>query len=333
MKWQNTKITAIDGSKHEAIAPEIISASRSTDIPAFYAEWFIHRLQAGYVKWINPFNQQPQYVSFENTKAIIFWSKNPKPIIKYLPELDSRGIAYYFQYTVNDYEDERFEPNVPPIADRLETFHCLSEMLGRDSVIWRFDPLMLTNLTSVDSLCAKVESVGNCLHQYTRRLIFSFADISNYAKVQRNLKKAGISYRDFTQDDIHQVCGHIAELCKQWDINAFTCGEKIDLSVYGIAKGRCIDDQLILSITHNNAEIMSLFGYDKSDQLGLFGTSSKKEVKDPGQRESCGCVFSKDIGLYNTCPHMCVYCYANSSSELVRKNISKCVTEGESILG
>lgn len=331
MKWKTTLIKTIDG-EHEAIAPEIISASRATDIPAFHAEWFIRRLRAGYLKWINPFNHKSQCISLKNVKVIIFWSKNPQPIIKYLPEIDERDIKYYFQYTVNDYEKEGFEPNVPPLDDRIDTFRLLCDMLGPESVVWRFDPLILTDLTNVENLYEKVRLVGNKVHQYTRRLIFSFADINNYSKVQRNLTKANIGYREFTDEDIQQISSGISELCKKWMLDAFTCGEKIDLLKFWIAKGKCIDDQLILKITKNDPEIRYLFGLDKSDQLDLFGTSTWKNIKDKGQRQSCGCVFSKDIGQYNTCLHLCTYCYANFSPDLVRNNAAKCNLDSESIL-
>ena len=117
----DNKLTIItqSGQTIEALAPVIISASRSTDIPAFYAKWFINRLRAGYCVWYNPFNQKPTYVSFANCKVVVFWTKNPKPLIPYLHELDERGIHYYFQFTVNDYEAEGFEPNVRPLTERI----------------------------------------------------------------------------------------------------------------------------------------------------------------------------------------------------------------------
>src|SRR5215469_4158622 len=115
------KIITDSGEQVEAQAPIIISASRSTDIPAFYAKWFVNRLKAGYCVWYNPFNQQPMYVSLKNAKAVVFWSKNPKPLIPYLHELDERGIHYYFQFTLNDYDREQFEPNVPSVEKRIET--------------------------------------------------------------------------------------------------------------------------------------------------------------------------------------------------------------------
>ena len=114
------KIITESGDQVEAQAPIIISASRSTDIPAFYAEWFVNRLKVGYCVWYNPFNQQPIYVSFKNCKVVVFWTKNPKPLIPLLKILDEKGIHYYFQFTLNDYEKEGFEPNMPTLEKRRE---------------------------------------------------------------------------------------------------------------------------------------------------------------------------------------------------------------------
>ena len=105
MSWKKLQIETPYG-KQEAVAPEIISASRSTDIPAFYADWFMNRLRDGYAIWVNPFNQKKQYVSFDRTRAVVFWSKHPKPLLKHLKTLDNYGFSYYFQFTVNDYEQE-----------------------------------------------------------------------------------------------------------------------------------------------------------------------------------------------------------------------------------
>ena len=129
---ERVKIETDDGKQVEATAPVIISASRSTDIPAFYAKWFFNRLAKGYCAWYNPFNQQKMYISFGRCHVIVFWTKNPAPIIPYLPELDKRGIHYYFQVTLNDYVKEEFEPNVPSVEERVETFKKLSSLIGKE---------------------------------------------------------------------------------------------------------------------------------------------------------------------------------------------------------
>ena len=127
----NDKIQIINdfGDKVEAQLPVIISASRSTDIPAFYSKWLINRIKKGHIVWYNPFNQQPLYVSFKNCKVIVFWTKNPKPLIPYLKDLDGLGIHYYFQYTLNNYEKESFEPKLPSLKNRINTFKELSNLL------------------------------------------------------------------------------------------------------------------------------------------------------------------------------------------------------------
>ena len=137
----------------------ILSVSRRTDIPAFYADWFIERLKQGYVKWKNPFSGVPLYVSFEQARLIVFWSKNPKPMLQHLNYLDERNIDYYFQYTLNDYDNEGIEKGVPKVASRIDTFQQLATKIRKEKVIWRFDPLILTDTVSVVELLRKVKKL------------------------------------------------------------------------------------------------------------------------------------------------------------------------------
>ncbi|MDX2111763.1 MAG: DUF1848 domain-containing protein [Verrucomicrobiota bacterium] len=333
MKWRETTIETSDGQQ-KAIAPEVISASRSTDIPAYYSKWFMHRLRQGYVKWLNPFNQRPQYVSFSNAKVIVFWSKNPRPLMKHLQELEDRRLSYYFQFTLNDYEAEKLEPGVPALPDRIQTFKDLSKQIGKERVIWRFDPLILANGMTVEALLNKIKQVGDQIAPYTEKLVFSFADIGTYRKVINNLNRVGITYSDFTQETMLTASESIGEMCKKWGIAASTCAESLCLTQFGIEPNKCIDDQLILRIAKDRVDLKRLYGIDLSTQADLFAPTlkSKQCIKDPGQREECGCVFSKDIGQYNTCPHLCVYCYANTSESIVNRNVTACSQAGETIL-
>ena len=317
--WDKTTILLENGERKEAIAPVIISASRSTDIPAFFPLWFSNRLKAGYMRWTNPFNaNQVQYVSFDKTRVIVFWSKNPKALMRYLPELDAKGINYYFQFTVNDYENEGLEPNVPPLLQRIETFKALSERIGKKRVIWRFDPLILTESLSVDALLDRISKVGNLLQGDTEKLVFSFADISSYKKVQNNLVRENISYRDFAPDLMIEFAKKLIVLNRQWGLKLATCAEGIDLEQ--IRHNRCIDDDLMVDLFKDDTELMSFLGY----QCDLFGTVTPGAyMKDKGQRKECGCIVSKDIGMYDTCNHLCRYCYANMSSTAVQNNIRK----------
>ena len=347
----NDKILIINdaGEQVEATAPIIISASRSTDIPAFYAKWFFNRLAKGYCAWYNPFNQQKMYISFKNCKVVVFWTKNPEPILPFLHELDERGIHYYFQVTLNDYEKEGFEPNVPSIDDRIETFKRLSKMIGKERVIWRFDPLIITpNITPRD-LLTRIWNVGNKLKGYTDKLIFSFVDVKAYRKVQNNLVKETML---FTKEDVENAEANYAQRMEivqglqkirdawhnnGWEVEIATCAEDLDLKAYGIEHNRCIDGELLKRIFANDEELVYYLHTLKWPERDLFGElppipEKTRKVKDAGQRKTCGCMVSKDIGMYNTCRHLCVYCYANTSKECVLNNKAKHSDESESII-
>jgi hypothetical protein len=318
--WPNVTIATEHGNE-QGIAPYIICASRSTDIPSFYARWFMHRLRAGYAVWVNPFNRQPQYVSFDKAKVIVFWSKNPRALMRHLDELDQRGLTYYFQFTVNDYEDEALEPGVPPLAARIRTFQELSDRIGKARVIWRFDPLILTDELGMGALIEKVGRVGEALHGYTEKLVISFADIATYAKVERNLRGAGVAYKEFERETMHEVARQVHDMAEMWDIQVATCAEELDLDDLGIAHNRCVDDELMLRLRPDDEELRAFLGYPLGQQLALgLPELAVEHRKDPGQREACGCVVSKDIGRYDTCPHLCVYCYANTSEGVVQRN-------------
>ena len=346
----NVRIKTDTGEIVDASAPVIISASRSTDIPAFYAKWFFNRLAKGYCAWYNPFNQKKMYISFEKCRVVVFWTKNPKPILPYLHELDERGIHYYFQVTLNDYVKEGFEPSVSTVDDRVETFKLLSEMIGKERVIWRFDPLIITPNIGPRELLTRIWNVGNKLKGLTNKLVFSFVDVRAYRKVQNNLVKETMF---FTKDDVenaeanHAQQIEIVEGLKKireawqkegWNVEMATCAEDIDLQAYGIEHNRCIDGELMKRIFADDKELVYYLHTLKWPEKDMFGEIppipiKPKNVKDTGQRKICGCMVSKDIGMYNTCRHFCVYCYANTSKEAVLKNKDKHNDESESIIG
>ena len=346
---EKIKIYTDSGELVEASAPVIISASRSTDIPAFFAKWFFNRFAKGYCAWYNPFNQQKMYISFKNCKIVVFWTKNPKPILPYLHELDEKGIHYYFQVTLNDYIKEGFEPNVTSVEDRVETFKKLSNMIGKEKVIWRFDPLIITpNITPRD-LLSRIWNIGNKLKGYTDKLVFSFVDVKAYRKVQNNLVKETLLVTNETVEsaeanyaqriEIVEGLKKIREAWKKdgWDIEIATCAEDIDLELYGIEHNRCIDSELMKRIFAEDEELVYYLHTLKWPERDIFGQlppipSKEKKVKDTGQRKVCGCMVSKDIGMYNTCRHFCVYCYANTNKECVLRNKEKHSDDSESII-
>lgn len=344
-----TPITLDSGERVEAVAPVIISASRSTDIPAFFAKWFFNRLAKGYCVWINPFNQQKQYISFAHCKVVVFWTKNPAPIIPYLHILDEMGIHYYFQVTLNDYANENLEPNLPTLEYRIEIFKKLSGIIGADRVIWRFDPIILSSVIPPRCILSKIWHIGNALKSYTQKLVFSFVDINAYKKVQNNLIKETTL---FTKDNVNEGEGTDAQrkeiiegLCQlrniwkkeEWDLTLATCAESLDLEKYGIEHNRCIDGELMEKVFGDDTELVYYLRTGRLPEPNLFGNipelpETHKNLKDKGQRKLCGCIISKDIGMYNTCRHFCVYCYANTSRKVVLDNAIKHSDESESLI-
>lgn len=342
-------ITTDFGERVEASAPVIISASRSTDIPAFYSKWFFNRLAKGYCAWYNPFNQKKMYISFDHCKVVVFWTKNPKPIIPYLHELDERGIHYYFQVTLNDYVKEGFEPCVSSVDERVETFKQLSRIVGADRVIWRFDPLIITQSLTPRMLLTKIWHIGNMLKGYTNKLVFSFVDVKAYRKVQSNLvketpffSKNDVETAELNENQRQEVIDGLVKIRQAWkdqgwDVALATCAETFDYDSYGIEHNRCIDGELMERIFGDDKELVYYLHTGKLPEPNLFGEvpplpDKSVNLKDKGQRKVCGCIVSKDIGMYNTCRHLCVYCYANTSKELVIKNASKHNDENESII-
>jgi ribosomal protein S18 len=271
----------------------IISASRRTDIPAFYAEEFMQAIRTGYFDYSNPyFPSQKKRISFsaKEIDVIVFWTKNPKPLMKFLPELDQKGYKYYFQFTLNDYPIS-IEPNLNPIAERLQTFIDLSKKIGKDKVIWRYDPIIISKTTPLEFHFERIEFLAQQLKNHTNRLVISFVDF--YKKALKSLNS--IDTIDVVSDLYAKELRQLAEfVSKQGRINSMevaTCSEKVDLSNYGIRHGSCIDGALIQK---------------------LFNIS-KNFPKDKNQRNECKCVQSLDIGQYNTCKSNCTYCYASKS--------------------
>jgi hypothetical protein len=302
--WGKLFAQAENGDTIEAVAPVIVSASRRTDIPAFHVEWLVDCLRAGYVKWTNPFNGLPQYVSFARTRTIVFWTKNPKPILPYLGDLDRLGLGYYFQFTLNDYEAEELEPNLPPLEERIETFADLSRGIGRSKVIWRYDPLLLVDGLDVDRLVARVARVGERVRPFTEKLVIAFADIGRYVKVRNRLRRFGGGCREPSTDEMRAFAEKLVMAARPWGLAIATCAEAIDLEDLGIEKNRCVDGRLLAQLLPDDQELLRFLGPEET----------RHRLKDKGQRKECGCIVSKDIGAYDTCPHLCRYCYATSAS-------------------
>lgn len=256
-------------------------------------DWLLAALQNGGCEWRNPFNGSTTWVSFARARVIVFWSKNFAPLLPVLARVEQSGLAPYFHFTVNNYEAEKLEPSVPPLDARIATFQKLSERYGRERVVWRFDPLLISRTTPVEELLRRVTAMGDRLNPHTSRLVFSFADIRAYARVARRCAAAAADIREFTIDEMLLFAQRLAPLLARWRMAASACAEAIDLSSYGIGNDACIDAQTFF-------------------KLGLLTREEAHSVsrKDPGQRRACRCTLSKDIGAYGTCTHSCIYCYA-----------------------
>jgi len=276
----------------------ILSVSRRTDIPAFYSEWFINRLREEVVLVRNPMNYHSVSkinLSPNVVDCIVFWSKNPKPMFKYLDEIEDK-YKFYFQYTINAYEND-MEPSLPSLDERLESFIYLSNKYGKEKVIWRYDPIVITPKYNLKWHINRFDYIASKLKNYTNNCVFSFLDI--YDKNRNNLSKLKI--QEITRDIMIEIVQKIKPIADKNGIELRTCSEDIDLVDLGIKKSCCIDPNLISKIVDCRI----------------------KAIKDKNQRTSCGCVESIDIGQYNTCKHGCVYCYANYSQESVKNNCLK----------
>ena len=276
----------------------IISASRRTDIPSYYSDWFFNRIKEKYVCVRNPINiyqVSKINLSEEFVDCIVFWSKNPEPMIDKLYLL--KNYKYYFQFTLTSYGDD-IEKNIPSKRKKIfDTFKKLSDKIGSKKVIWRYDPIMVTDKYDLDYHKKYFETIAKTLSGYTERCIISFMDI--YSKVKRNMKE--IKFYDINKDtnSIIELSKHISEVGKAFNIKIETCAEEIELKDFGIGHAKCIDDKLISEI----------IGYDINAK------------KDKNQRLPCGCVESFDIGAYNTCLSKCVYCYANYSESKIKEMV------------
>ncbi len=285
----------------------IISASRRTDIPAFYSEWFMNRVRAGWCWVPNPLNmKQVSHVSLQpkDVEAIIFWSKNPVPLMPHLDELDNLGFRYYFQFSLNDYPGT-LEPGIPSLDARLSTFRNLSQHVGPLRVVWRYDPIIISNITPVEFHMERFSRIAEELRGTTQRVMVSIVDF--YMKTERRLsaleKEKGFSFDRGASSSpaTGNLLKAMADIARENSIEIFTCAEEMNYSQLGIPPGRCIDDSLLA----------------RSSSLSL------RYKKDPSQREACLCMVSKDIGINDTCMHGCPYCYATVNYAVAQRRYAE----------
>lgn len=304
--------------------PLVVSASRATDIPAFHGKWFMGRLRAGFCRRRNPCNsRQESLISFAKTRVFVFWTKHSAAFLSCLPEIEASGRQFYFQYTLNDYVAERLEPRLPSLPHRLDTFRRLSDIVGPQRVIWRYDPLILGPQLSVNALLERVDRLGRLLSPYTEKLVFSFVDM--YRKTRHALRRVDPELRAPSEAEMSALARGLAGLNASWprSLTLAACAEELDMRPLGIAKNSCIDAALIARLCPHDADIQK-FLTPRPRQAVLVPLKEAGGARDKGQRTACGCIPSRDIGAYDTCPHGCVYCYANQSEKKVLDNMALC---------
>lgn len=264
----------------------IISASRRTDIPNYYSEWFLNRIREGYLYVRNPMNARQIskiLLAPEVVDCIVFWTKNPEPMLERLDGLN--GYPYFFQFTLTGYGRD-IEPNVPHKKKHMiPVFQKLARKIGAGRVIWRYDPILFTDTYTPEYHLKAFGQIAGELQGYTSKCVISFVD--TYAKNKKSmdaLRTVTLQNQELTA--FGKELAHIAGAC---GMEVASCAEEIDLSACGIAHNCCIDKTYIERLT----------GY------GI------RAGKDKNQRKECGCIASVDIGTYDTCQNGCLYCYAN----------------------
>ena len=274
----------------------ILSVSRRTDIPNYYSDWFIARIKEGFLYVRNPMNAHQISkidLSPEVVDCIVFWTKNPANMIEKLEDLQK--YMYYFQFTMTGYGKD-VEPNLPNKREELiPTFKRLSEKIGKERVIWRYDPILIGKRYTIDYHLKAFEEIASNLADYTEKVVISFVDL--YSKTQRNTKELDI--KQITNEEMIELAREMAQIASKYNLIIETCAEQINLHEVGIQHGSCIDKKLIER---------------------LLGCKLIAE-KDKNQREECGCFESVEVGAYNTCLNGCEYCYANFNNSKVEENV------------
>ena len=276
----------------------IISASRRTDIPAFYATWFMNRIRAGWCRVPNPFYPvQVSEVSLkpEDVDVIVFWTRDALPLLPYLRELEEGGYGFYFLYTLMD-NPRVVDPACPPLKSALKTFQTLAERSGPEKVIWRYDPVVITSVTDPDFHRRAFRRIAGELRGSTTRCIIS--NVHFYRKAEKRFREKGIELKTLGEEALADLMRFMAGETHEQGIKIQSCAQTKDYENYGVRHGKCVDDEYISRV----------FGLDV------------KGGKDPSQRKACGCVRSKDIGMYDTCLYGCLYCYATGSFERAHEN-------------
>ncbi len=279
----------------------VVSASRRTDVPAFYAEWFVNRLRDGFCHWINPYTNKVFEVSLkpEDCTAIVFWTRNPKPLLPYLPEMDAAGYKYYFLYTITGYP-RTIESHGVDLDAAIRTFQTVSDKVSPAFAIWRYDPIVIGSETPLDYHRERFEHIAQRLAGYTQHCTYSFLSI--YNKTEKNLNRVtentGITFENPEQEARYALLADMVDIAQANNMQLYSCCMEDYQHVAGIQQSNCVSLPMLQQLTGD----------------------ANLHLKAKPTRKLCGCVASVDIGSYDTCLFGCAYCYATNSRQVALKN-------------
>ncbi len=288
--------------------PVVVSASRRTDIPAYYGGWFMERLNRGTVSYRHPFNRSRITVSVqpENVINFVFWTKNCGPFLNYLPLISEKGYKFYCHYTITGHP-VYLEEKSPPLEESVKTFKKVSGITGEKFALWRFDPIIFTSDLNEKYYIKKFMEIAGKLEGFTQSCYISI--VSLYKKTVRNMAAKGIMYEEAGNKRAGELAFKIGLLAKEYGISVYSCCT--DFLISGVVqKGSCVNRELIKE---------------------LAGNPDLKLPKRPS-RKGCGCYKSVDIGAYNSCTNGCIYCYANANQKSAENNYRRHDKTGEMLI-
>lgn len=263
---------------------QIISVSRRSDIPAFYGDWFMQQIKAGFCEVANPFNPKQIsriHLSLSAVDCFVFWTKYPISLLPHLPKLQKIGYPFYFLFTLNAY-NTTFENQLPSLLNRIDKFQKISNLIGNRRIIWRYDPIIISQQTEMDFHIRNFQMIAKNLKGYTNKVIISFYD--DYTKTSKRLHNYKIVKNVYELKDLSVFLQHLKQIAVENHIQVQSCCDRLP----NIKQGSCIDGDLVEEISGRRIN----------------------KAKAKGQRKKCLCTKSRDIGTYSTCSFNCEYCYA-----------------------